>query len=107
MEEITGKLTPPYYAVIFTSTHTAENTGYADTARLIMKLAKSMPGFLGVDSAREEVGITVSYWESLDEISAWQQHPEHVEAQKRGREEWYESFTTRVCLVDRENHFSR
>ncbi|MGL1864053.1 MAG: antibiotic biosynthesis monooxygenase [Pseudodesulfovibrio sp.] len=98
---------PPYYAVIFTSVRTDLDDGYAETAQRMVELAESMPGFLGVESAREDVGITVSYWESLEAIEAWRQHPEHVEAQRRGREQWYESFTTRVCRVERESGFSR
>lgn len=97
----------PYYAVIFTSTRTSVDDGYAEAAERMLELARSIPGFLGVESAREEVGITVSYWESLDAIKAWRQHPEHVEAQRRGREQWYASFSTRVCLVERESDFSR
>lgn len=98
---------PPYYAVIFTSIRTDIDNGYGETALRMLQLAESMEGFLGAESAREEVGITVSYWKSLDAIKAWRQHPEHVEAQRRGREEWYEAFTTRVCLVERESGFNR
>lgn len=98
---------PPYYAVIFTSVRTPIDDGYAETAQRMVELARSMPGFLGVESAREDVGITVSYWESLEAIRAWRQHPEHVAAQCRGREEWYASFTTRVCLVERETGYER
>ena len=98
---------PPYYAVIFTSVRTPQNNGYGETAERMLKLARSMPGFLGVDAAREELGITVSYWESLEAVEAWRCHPEHVEAQRRGRKEWYESFTTRICRVERENEFQR
>lgn len=98
---------PPYYAVIFTSVRTDVDNGYGETASRMLELAESMDGFLGADSAREEVGITVSYWRDLDAIKAWRQHPEHVEAQRRGRQEWYESFTTRLCRVERESGFSR
>lgn len=98
---------PPYYAVIFTSVRTDVDNGYGETASRMLELAESMDGFLGADSAREEVGITVSYWRDLDAIKAWRQHPEHVEAQRRGRQEWYESFTTRICRVERESGFSR
>lgn len=98
---------PPYYAVIFTSVRTEVDNGYGETAARMLELAQSIDGFLGADSAREEIGITVSYWRDLDAIKAWRQHPEHMEAQRRGRKEWYESFTTRVCRVDRESGFSR
>ena len=98
---------PLYYAVIFTSTRTDVDDGYPATANRMLELAESIPGYLGVESAREGVGITVSYWESLEAIKQWREHPEHVEAQRVGRERWYEKFTTRVCLVERENSFSR
>lgn len=96
---------PPYYAVIFTSVRTEGDQGYAETARRMLELAQGMEGFLGVESARDGMGITVSYWESLEAIKAWQRHPEHLAAQKRGREKWYASFTTRVCRVERETAF--
>lgn len=104
--DLMNKAEPPYYAVIFTSTRTDAEADYADTARRMLELAQANPGFLGIDSAREEVGITVSYWKSLEAIKEWRQHPEHVDAQRRGRKEWYKVFTTRVCLVERENDFT-
>ena len=101
------KSKPPYYAVIFTSVRTDVDEGYDEMAAKMLGLAATMPGFLGVESARESVGITVSYWESLAAIKAWRHLPEHIEAQRLGREKWYESFTTRVCLVERKNRFNR
>lgn len=98
---------PPYYAVIFTSTRTNIDNGYGETALRMLELAQSIPGYIGAESAREDIGITVSYWETLEAIKTWRQHSEHIEAQRRGREEWYESFTTRVCKVERESEFSR
>lgn len=94
-----------YYAVIFTSVRTHEDEGYAETAGRMLELAREMPGFLGVESAREDVGITVSYWESPEAIAAWRSHPEHRAAMRKGREKWYESFTTRVCRVERESGY--
>jgi heme-degrading monooxygenase HmoA len=93
------------WAVIFTSVRTDRDDGYAETGARMLELARSMPGFLGVDSAREEVGITVSYWDSPEAIRSWREHPEHRAAQARGRTEWYASFTTRVCKVERESRF--
>ncbi|WP_272700381.1 antibiotic biosynthesis monooxygenase family protein [Desulfovibrio sp. Fe33] len=98
-------LTAPCYAVIFTSTRTDADNGYAETSARMLALARSMPGFLGVDSAREEIGVTVSYWESLEAIRAWKEHPEHRAARERGRREWYASFTARICRVERTEIF--
>ncbi len=52
---------PPYYAVIFTSHRTEDNNGYKEMATKMIELASKQPGFLGVESAREDIGITVSY----------------------------------------------
>jgi heme-degrading monooxygenase HmoA len=94
---------PPYYAVIFTSERTAaDGAGYAATAGRMEELARGMPGFLGVESARgaDGVGITVSYWSSLEAIRAWRDHAEHRLAQEGGRARWYAWFRLRVCRVE-------
>ena len=93
---------PPYYAVIFTSQRTAVDGGYGETAQRMVELALQQPGCLGVESAREVIGITVSYWDSLESIAAWKRNAEHRVAQKRGREEWYAGFTLRICKVERD-----
>ena len=51
---------PPYYAVLFTSIRKAGDFGYGAMADRMLALAAETPGFLGVESARDEVGITVS-----------------------------------------------
>jgi heme-degrading monooxygenase HmoA len=96
------------FAVIFTSTRTDGDNGYADAAERMAELVSEQPGFLGVESVRgaDGVGITVSYWQSEAAILAWRQHPEHRLIQVRGRSEWYSSFQTRVCKVEREYRFS-
>lgn len=94
--------TPPYYAVIFTSLRTEGNRGYAEMAQRMVELASEQPGFLGVESAREEAGITVSYWADLASIEAWKQHAEHRVAQALGRERWYADYRVRIARVERE-----
>jgi heme-degrading monooxygenase HmoA len=101
--------TPPYYAVIFTSQRTAaDDDGYAVMAERMLELAAAQPGFLGVESARdpEGVGITVSYWESLEAIRRWREHPEHGLAQAQGRAKWYASYRLRICRVEAEVVFT-
>jgi heme-degrading monooxygenase HmoA len=102
---------PPYYAVIFTSLRTpaAGDDGYAEAASRMEELARQQPGFLGVESARGEdgVGITVSYWATLEAVAAWGRHAEHLLAQRFGREKWYQSYTLRVCRVEHVREFSR
>ena len=93
---------PPYYAVIFTSIRTDGDNGYGKTANRMVELAEQQPGYLGAESAREEVGITVSYWADLESIKNWKANTEHLEAQKTGRKLWYESFKVRISKVERD-----
>ena len=93
---------PPYYAVIFTSVRTNGEAGYEVMAARMAELAAAQSGFLGVESAREAVGITVSYWRDLESIAAWKRHAEHQIAQGRGKSEWYLAYKTRICKVERE-----
>ena len=92
----------PYYAVIFTSIKSELDEGYDEMALKMETLAKQQPGFLGVESARNEVGITVSYWKDLDSIKNWKQNLDHIDAQIKGRTKWYEKYTVRIALVERE-----
>jgi len=96
--------TPPYYAVIFTSIRLEGDLGYSETARLMEQLASQQPGFLGFETARQDIGISVSYWESLEAIQAWKANAAHRQAQSRARD-WYKTFKVRVCRVEREYGF--
>ncbi|WP_448187629.1 antibiotic biosynthesis monooxygenase family protein [Azospirillum sp. sgz301742] len=98
---------PPYYAVIFTSLRTDGDHGYAEMAETMVSLAQQQPGYLGVESVRDGLGITVSYWKDLESIAAWKANVKHLAAQKAGRERWYESFKTRVARVERDYGFER
>ncbi|MEN8822370.1 MAG: antibiotic biosynthesis monooxygenase [Abyssibacter sp.] len=94
---------PPYYAVIFSSVRTDDDEpGYAAAAQRMMELAASQPGFLGVDSARAEMGVTVSYWTSLEAIKRWRNHAEHQQARQQGRAQWYAAFRVRIARVERD-----
>ena len=94
-----------YYAVIFTSTHSENTEGYSDMANQMETLAKVQDGFLGIENARDSIGITVSYWESLDAIKNWKQQSDHLMAQQKGRQDWYNWYKVRICKVEREYEF--
>jgi len=96
---------PPYYAVIFTSVRTGIDDGYGETAARMFELASQLPGFLGVESAREGIGITVSYWKDLESIQQWKANAEHQQAQQRGKSDWYSAFYTRIAKVERDYFF--
>ena len=93
---------PPYYAVVFTTLRTEGDNGYAEMSQRMEELAAEQPGYLGIESAREAVGITVSYWSDLESIKKWKANAEHLEAQKFGHQKWYASFKLRIAKVERD-----
>jgi len=98
---------PPYYAVVFTSRRTEVEAGYAVTAEHMLALAAAQPGYLGVESARDaELGITVSYWASLEAVAAWKAVAAHQIAQRAGQARWYAAYSVRVAKVERDYQFS-
>ncbi|MEO2051782.1 MAG: antibiotic biosynthesis monooxygenase [Allomuricauda sp.] len=101
------ELQKPYYAVIFTSLRTEGDQGYAQMAQEMEDLARQQPGFIDVESARDGLGITVSYWESLEAIALWKAHMDHRQAQKKGVQKWYSWYKVRICQVDREYEFNK
>jgi heme-degrading monooxygenase HmoA len=96
--------------VIFSSVRDAQDGGgYGAMADRMEELARAQPGFLGVESVRDEAGcgITVSYWDSLEAIRRWGAHVEHQVAQAQGRARWYEAYRLRVCRVEAERRHGR
>ena len=98
---------PPYYSVIFTATRSEGDNGYSKMANKMTELAKEQDGFLGVESAKNELGITISYWRDLNAIKQWKENAEHSIARERGRNEWYKSFKTRIAKVERDYYFEK
>ena len=98
---------PPYYAVIFTSIRTNDEGGYSEAAKRMAELAAAQPGFLGYESARDEMGITVSYWDNLESIRNWKINSEHLLVQQKGRDIFYKMYKTRVCKVERDYGFEK
>lgn len=108
MSRIAQTPQPPYYAVIFTSERTEGDQGYDRMADTMVELASTQPGFLGIESSNRDedgLGITVSYWESLDAIKGWKEHSLHRVAQDRGKSVWYSRYGLRVCKVERDSYF--
>ena len=97
---------PPYYAVIFTTLRTEIEEGYDEMSKKMEALAKLQEGYLGIESARNEVGITVSYWEDLASIINWKNNVEHTIAREKGRALWYKKYQLRICKVERDYGFT-
>ncbi|MFI9580893.1 antibiotic biosynthesis monooxygenase family protein [Streptomyces sp. NPDC052236] len=100
---------PPYYTVVFTSVRPDGAEGYGETAQRMEDLVKEVPGFLGYESAKTPGGlaITVGYFRDEHSIATWQQNLQHQAAQRRGRAEWYDSYTVHVGKVERSYAFER
>ena len=94
---------PPYYAVIFTSLRTGVDEGYAEMADKMDRLASEQPGYVGIESVRNQGGlsITVSYWADEDALQNWKKIAAHLLAQKLGKERWYDHYRLRVAKVER------
>jgi heme-degrading monooxygenase HmoA len=100
---------PPYYAAVITSERSESDDGYADMAGAMNELAKTQPGFLGMEWVYDPVqraGITSSYWASDEAIAAWKQHADHLLAQRLGQERWYRAYAIRIARVERDYTWS-
>lgn len=93
---------PPFYAAILTVIPGEDALGYAQVAQRMIDMAQSQEGFLGIETAQSDLGIIVSYWESLSSIEAWSHNAFHQSARALGKESWYKAFRTRICKVEHE-----
>ena len=103
MSKIAKTPNPPYYAVIFTTVKSDDQEGYSEMNARMFELAQQQKGYLGIESAKGEIGISVTYWETPEDIARWKNHAEHQIAQRKGYETWYKAFATRICRVERDN----
>jgi heme-degrading monooxygenase HmoA len=95
---------PPYYAVIITSTLSgADPEGYTAMNKRMAELGRAQPGYLGRESmvAPDGSDLTVLYYRDAESVTAWKQHPEHLEAQRLGKERWYSRYHIEVAKVER------
>ncbi|MEY9873127.1 heme-degrading monooxygenase HmoA [Streptacidiphilus sp. MAP12-33] len=100
---------PPYYAVIITTRLTDDVDGYAEMDRRMGELGRAQPGYLGRESMTNDKGedLVVLYYADAESVAAWKAHPEHQEAQRLGRERWYDAYTVEVARVERGYSFRR
>lgn len=106
-EILTMEKEPPYYAVIFISLQSENTTGYAEMALKMEALAATQKGYLGLDHARSEMGITISYWKTLEDIARWKKQTDHMQAQAKGKQLWYTNYEVQICKVERHYRFDQ
>ena len=98
----------PYWAVIFTSVRNRHaGDQFDETDQAMMALAAQQPGYLGVETASSDIGITVSYWADEESIAAWRRNADHAFAQYEGRTRWFDAYELRVARVERTHSFTR
>ncbi|MGI5125952.1 antibiotic biosynthesis monooxygenase family protein [Pseudonocardia sp. CA-107938] len=98
---------PPYTAVIFTSLRTDGDDGYGAMSAAMAELVVQQPGYLGMEAARDGLGITVAYFRDEASARAWKNVAEHREAQRLGRERWYQGYRVRIATVTRDYGWDR
>lgn len=103
--ELANTPNPPYYAVIFSSIRNNDDPEYLAVAIKMDELAKQQPGFLGFETARDTLGVSVSYWTSIEAIQAWKNNAEHKLAQEKGKKDWYKVYKVRIAKVERQYSF--
>ena len=72
---------------------------YAPLADRMLALAKTMTGFLSFAHYVAQDGERISVVEFDSELAAraWRDHPEHRDAQRRGRSDFYSWYRLQVC----------
>jgi len=98
---------PPYYAVIFSSIRTQADNEYSEMSIKMVELASNQDGFLGMESVRDGLGLTISYWRDLESIKKWRENTDHTIARHKGRSDWYQAFKVRIAIVEQDYEFKK
>jgi len=71
------------------------------------ELATQMPGFISYKdfASADGEGVSIVEFESLETLAAWRNHPEHLEAQRLGREQFFAEYRIQVCTIARAYSF--
>ncbi len=82
---------------------------FNELADKMLGIASSMPGFISYKVYVSDDGerCSVIEFDSADHLLAWRNHPEHLDAQRAGRESYYEEYSLHVCEPERESLFRR
>lgn len=82
---------------------------YFQWASRMSELAKTIPGYVSHKGfvAQDGERVTIVEFETEEGMRTWATHPEHVEAKKRGRKNFYAEYRVQVCNVQRESAFPK
>ncbi|QOW50684.1 MULTISPECIES: antibiotic biosynthesis monooxygenase [unclassified Acinetobacter] len=93
------------YVVIFKALIRTLDELYFSTAQQLRDKALTHFNCQHFEALTEgEHEIALSYWNTLEDIRAWQQDAQHLVAQQLGKNQWYASFSVEICKVLRRYH---
>lgn len=96
--------------ILFRSRLTAAaGADYASMDAELEESARNKPGFIEVKgfTAADGERLTVVWWQDRETLRQWRQDLRHREAQKTGREKWYQYYKMDVAEVFRQSQFDR
>lgn len=83
-----------------------KDEGYLEEAARLKPLVEQMDGFISIERFRSLADprklVSYSVWRDLDAVNRWRADADHQMAQRRGREDLFESYTIRIAEVVRE-----
>ena len=80
---------------------------YVQWAGRMSDLARKMPGYISHKGFAADDGerVTIVEFESEEAQRAWATHPDHLEAQRKGRKDFYSEFRVQVCILQRQSAY--
>jgi len=100
----------PTEVIVIFKTHLregADSEAYRKTSRRMHELVEQIPGFISIKAYTGEDGeeIDLVRFANEEALRTWKEQPEHLEAQSRGREEFYDRYSVQACKVVRDYEF--
>lgn len=94
---------------VFRSRLRPDAEAYADDARTIAALARTMPGYVEHKGFTADDGERVTLVTFADRPShdAWRDHPEHRTAMRRGVTDYYETYSIQVGTTEHASSYER
>ena len=79
---------------------------YLDLAASIRPALEAIDGFIGIERFESlyEPGkiLSVSFFENEEAVTAWRNTPEHRDAQRLGRQQYFADYRLRIAEVSRD-----
>src|SRR6058998_4318214 len=100
----------PTEVIVIFKTHLregADSEAYRKTSRRMHELVEQIPGFISIKAYTAEDGeeIDLVRFANEEALRTWKEQPDHLEAQSRGREEFYDRYSVQACKVVRDYEF--